>query len=85
MLLFQYENLRSQATAMKDKYEDRINDLESERDTLEEERNEALERANKQQEVKAPSVSDSSNQSVVGEVIINYDSNIKCILILLFH
>jgi uncharacterized protein YeeX (DUF496 family) len=41
LLLFQYENLRSQATAMKDKYEDRINDLESERDTLEEERNEA--------------------------------------------
>lgn len=85
MLLFQYENLRSQATAMKDKYEDRINDLESERDTLEEERNEALEHANKQQEVKAPSGGDSSNQSVVGEVIINYDSNIKCILILLFH
>jgi hypothetical protein len=27
LLLFQYENLRSQATAMKDKYEDRINDL----------------------------------------------------------
>jgi hypothetical protein len=49
-----------------DKYEDRINDLESERDTLEEERNEALERANKQQEVKAPSGGDSSNQSVVG-------------------
>ncbi|CAG2236491.1 unnamed protein product [Mytilus edulis] len=66
-----YENLRNQATGMKDKYEDRISELESERDQMEEERDEALERAQKQQEVRVPSGGgggDASNQSVVGEV-----------------
>ncbi|XP_052092895.1 FK506-binding protein 15-like isoform X4 [Mytilus californianus] len=63
-----YENLRNQATGMKDKYEDRINELESERDQMEEERDDALERAQKQQEVRVPSSGDSSSQSVVGEV-----------------
>lgn len=57
---------------MKDKYEDRISELESEKDQMEEERDEALERAQKQQEVRVPSGGggggDASNQSVVGEV-----------------
>lgn len=50
---------------MKEKYEERIEELESERDRLEEEKDQAVEKANKSTGV--PAV---GNQSVVGEVSV---------------